>query len=133
MKKTLSVLLPVTGLFLILTAFYSGNPSGTAAAVPGDTFTIPEDVSVILNDKCFGCHNVDSQSDKAKKKLLIDELEGLSKAKLVGKLGEMGQVVEKSEMPPAKFLEKYPDKALTEDEATRLKTWTDNAAEELMK
>lgn len=133
MKKTLILLLPVSALFIMLTAFYPANPVDSNPSIPGDEFSIPEDVSVILDNKCFGCHNVEAKSDKAKKKLLIDQMGELSKSKLVAKLGDIGKVIEKNEMPPSKFLENYPDKALTEDETKKLKAWTDSAAEELMK
>ena len=36
-------------------------------------------------------------------------------------------------MPPEKFLAKYPDKALTEDEAKRLMDWANETADGLMK
>lgn len=132
MKKHLIVLLPVAAFLLMLTAF---QPTQTTEAnfLPGDDFSIPDDVSAILDKSCFGCHNVDAKSDKSKDKLMIDKLGKLSKAKLVGKLGEISEVVEKNEMPPEKFLAKYPDKALTEDEAKVLKDWADETAEALMK
>jgi len=133
MKKTLIFILPVAAFFLILTAFQSVNNSPAVIAAPGDDFAIPEDVSAIFDKSCFGCHNVESQAEKAQKKLLIDQLGDLSKAKLVGKLGEIGEVVEKNEMPPEKFLAKYPDKALTEEEVKRLVEWSESAANELMK
>jgi hypothetical protein len=133
MKRALLIFLPAAALMLILTSFQSGDRNYSQPPVPGDDFVIPEDVSAIFDKSCFGCHNVDAQSEKARKKLLIDQLGELSKAKLVGKLGEIGDVVSKNEMPPEKFLQKYPDKALTEEESIRLVEWTEEAANDLMK
>ena len=133
MKKTLIFILAVAALFLILTAFQTASHTAAGVAVSGDEFAVPEDVSAIFDKSCFGCHNVESQAEKAQKKLLIDQLGDLSKAKLVGKLGEIGEVVQKNEMPPEKFLAKYPDKALTEEEAKRLVEWTESAANDLLK
>ena len=133
MKKNLIVLIPVTAIFIMLTAFHDGNQFQLQPLAPGDNLTIPEDVSSIFDKSCFGCHNVDAESDKSKKKLLIDKLGDLSKAKLVAKLGEISEVVEQNEMPPEKFLAKYPDKALTKEEAQRLKEWADGVVEELLK
>lgn len=96
-------------------------------------FAIPEDVEVILQESCYGCHNEEAQSDKSKKGLLIDKLPELSKSKLVGKLDGIAETVKNNEMPPEKFLTKYPDKKLTEDEAKRLIEWANGTAEELMK
>jgi len=133
MKKNLVLLLPAVGFFLILTAFSYMDRTPSKMEPTPEEFTIPDDVSAIFDKSCFGCHNSESQADKAKKKLLIDQLSTLSKAKLVGKLGEIGEVVEKNEMPPEKFRAKYPENALTDEESKRLKEWTDTAAEELLK
>jgi mono/diheme cytochrome c family protein len=133
MKNRLIVLLPAIALSIILTAFITENKPSPRSYFQEDGFTIPEDVNAIFDKSCFGCHNSESDSDKAKDKLTIDKLGELSKAKLVGKLGEIGEVVGKNEMPPEKFLAKYPDKALTGEEAKRLSEWTETAAEELLK
>jgi len=141
MKKTgMIIWLPLTVLFFISTAFISfqSSPILPKASLmensgPEEGFVIPEDVNQIFEKSCFGCHNVESSSDKAKKKLLIDQLAELSKTKLVAKLDDIGEVVAENEMPPEKFLAKYPDKALTEDEANRLKNWANEAMEGLMK
>jgi len=131
MKKFHIILLSAVALFFVVTAFEINEQSPSYVPAGGD-FAIPEDVQSILDKSCFGCHNVDAKSDKSKKKLMIDKLSGLSKAKLVGKLGEISEVVEANDMPPEKFLEKYPDKALTKEEAKILTQWADNAAEKLM-
>jgi len=99
----------------------------------GEKLEIPSDIQDIFDKSCFGCHNADTKNDKGKKKLMIDKLSDLSKAKLVGKLDEIAEVVEENEMPPEKFLKKYPDNKLTEEEAKKLVDWANNLAEELMK
>jgi hypothetical protein len=96
-------------------------------------FVIPEDINKIFDKSCFGCHNSESSNEKGKKKLMIDKMEELSKAKLVGKLGEIAEVVEENDMPPKKFLAKYPDKALVEEESKRLVSWANEEADALMK
>ena len=118
---------------MILTSFQTAEPNQAAPASQDEEFVIPEDISAIFDKSCFGCHNADADSEKARKKLMIDKLGELSKAKLVGKLGEIGDVVGKNEMPPEKFLQKYPDKTLTEQESIRLVEWTEEAANNLMK
>jgi len=134
MKKTgITIWLPLAVLFFISTAFISFQTTHIQNPDPAEGFAIPEDVNQIFEKSCFGCHNVEASSDKAKKKLLIDQLADLSKAKLVAKLGNIGEVVEENEMPPEKFLAKYPDNALTEDETKRLKEWAQEAADGLMK
>lgn len=142
MKKTgIIIWIPLTVVvFFLSTAFISFQSSPILPRVslrenpePEEGFVIPEDVNQIFEKSCTGCHNIESSSDKAKKKLLIDRLSELSKAKLVAKLDEIGEVVAENEMPPEKFLVEYPDKALTEDETKRLKEWANEAVEGLMK
>ena len=52
-------------------------------------------------------------------------------ARTVGK-GKMGEVIEEGKMPPKKFLEKNPDKKLTEDQTKLLLEWTKTESERLM-
>ncbi len=128
-------------VFFISTAFVSFQSSAVLPKVtslqenpvPEEGFAVPEDVQKIFESSCFGCHNVESSSEKAQKKFLVAQLPDLSKVKLISKLGDISEVIEENEMPPKKFLAKYPDKALTENEAKRLKEWADQSAEELMK
>ncbi len=63
--------------------------------LPKQHLEIPEDIQNILDKSCFGCHNVDATSDKAKKKLLIDQMHELSKIKLVAALGDIRETVER--------------------------------------
>lgn len=133
MKKNLLIYAAMAVVFLVFSAFQFMNTSHVVYENGGDKFSIPEDVNTILEESCFGCHNSEAQSDKAKKKLMIDQMGDLSSAKLVGQLSDISEVVENKDMPPEKFLEKYPDKALSEEAAKRLKEWADQTAEELMK
>jgi hypothetical protein len=132
-KIGILLLLPASAiLFLVLNAFELKSVYLNQATSPEETLVIPEEINLILDKSCFGCHNTESTSDKAKNKLLLDELTGLSKAKLIGKLGEMAETVKENEMPPKKFLENYPDKALTAEERQKLTEWAEKAADQLL-
>ena len=137
MKKgnnSIFVLLPVIGFtFVLFTAFSNFNSKVSSNPAPEEKFVIPEEINTIIEKSCFGCHNMESTNEKATEKLLIDKLSELSKAKLVAKLDNIAEIVGKNEMPPVKFLAKYPDKALTKEEAKQLKEWAAAASEELMK
>ena len=134
MKKIKTIIwIPLVVVFFISTAFVSFKSATIPNSNPEEGFAIPEDVNLIFEKSCFGCHNMEASSDKAKKKLLIDQLGDLSKSKLVGKLGAIEEALEEKEMPPEKFLAKYPDKALTDNETKRLIEWASKTAEDLMK
>lgn len=133
MKNARIITLSVFTLAIAFLMSFTIPEKETIATPEGDKFEIPSDIQDIFDKSCFGCHNTDTQNDKGKKKLMIDKLANLSKAKLVGKLDGIIEAVKENEMPPEKFLEKYPDNKLTEEEAKKLMDWANNSAEELMK
>lgn len=114
-------------LFAAMLATAVENP---AKAKPLD---MPDDVKAVIEKSCFGCHNTDSKNDKAKDKLDLKTLGDLDKPKMIHALKEISEVVEENDMPPAKFLERFPDKKLTDDEKKILMGWADSQAKSLMK
>ncbi len=110
--------------------------TGTGYEMPSDkvglpAYDVPDDVQEIIDNSCYGCHNTDSKSTKGKMKLNFDKLSDLKQSKQIGKLMKISKVVKNGKMPTKKFVEKYPDKKLTDDETTLLVTWADNMAVEL--
>ena len=126
-KSTVIFSLLLLGMMILVQSYTLPEPS----ASPSEDIDIPENVKVILDNKCFGCHNVEAKSDKAKEKLLLDKLSDLSKVELIGALGEIHEVVVEGEMPPEKFLERKPEGALTDEEAKLLADWAEKAADAL--
>ena len=92
----------------------------------------PENVKSIIDDKCYGCHSEKGKSEKAKDKLMWDELSGLSKIKMISKLVDITEVIDEGEMPPEKFLNEHPEKKLTDEEASVLREWANSSAEKLL-
>lgn len=93
---------------------------------------LPEHVKSIIDQSCFQCHNADSQNEKAREALDFKSLDGLSKVKKITTLNEIAEVVEKGEMPPKKFLEKFPDKKLSDDQTKALTEWSKKEIETLL-
>ncbi len=96
-------------------------------------FEIPEDIQPIIEQSCFGCHNTESNNDKAKKKLLFDKLGELKTYKLVGKLADMADILKEGDMPPKKAIEKFPEIKLSGKDRKTLINWADKTAESLTK
>ena len=128
MNKFLSFL--VVGLVSIaaLTSFSIREKSNIPV---GEKFEIPENINEIFKNSCYGCHNSESKNEKGREVLMIDELANLKKAKLAAKLNKIAEVTAEAEMPPEKFLNKYPDKALSEEDAKTLIDWAKASAEAL--
>lgn len=115
---------------MLLVAFgfkVSNNPTNSAASETS------EEVKAVIQNKCFGCHNTDSKNDKAKEKLDFKTLEALSGPDKVKAFREIADEVKDEEMPPKKFLERFPDKALTKDEHELLMSWAKEEAKNAMK
>jgi len=55
----------------------------------------------------------------------------MKKRKIIVALNEIANTVADKNMPPRKFLKKFPDKALTKKEAKRLVAWAEDSADKL--
>lgn len=93
---------------------------------------MPENVKAVVEKSCFGCHNTDSRNEDAKEDLDFKTLNDLSLIKKIGTLRDIAEVVEEDEMPPKKFLERYPDRAATDEEKEMLVTWVKKEAQKLI-
>jgi uncharacterized membrane protein len=121
---------PISLLVFLFAAMFA---TATENPVKAKALDMPDDVKAVIEKSCFGCHNTDSKNDKAKDKLDLKTLGDLDKPKMIHALKEISEVVEENDMPPAKFLEKFPDKKLTDDEKKLLMNWADSQAKSLMK
>ena len=93
---------------------------------------IPKHVKSIIDHSCFDCHNADSNNEKAREALDFKSIDKLGKVKKITTYKEISEVVEKGEMPPKKFLEKNPDKKLTEEQAKTLSDWSKKEIDTLL-
>lgn len=118
---------------LIVLLFTSVSASAGDKPQPLKPVNMPDDVKTLIDKSCFGCHNTDSKNDKAKEKLDLKTIDSLDKTKMIHALKKISETLEEGEMPPAKFLEKFPDKALTDAEKKTLMSWAKNEAKSLMK
>lgn len=95
--------------------------------------TFPTDVKAVIDNKCYGCHSLESRSDDAKKKLFWDSIPLYPKDRQIEVLDDISEVLEKGEMPPEKFLEKFPEAAISPEQSALIKSWAETTADELMK
>ena len=102
-------------------------------AANDESAEMPEKVQVVVDKSCFGCHNTGSKNDDAKEKLDFKKLEGLSLIKKVSAYKNIEEAVEENEMPPKKFLERRPEKKLTDAEKKILMDWAKAEATALVK
>ena len=93
---------------------------------------MPEDISKILNNSCYGCHSAGAKSGDAVKALDFKKWEEYSATRKVAKLNGIKEVLKEDFMPPEKFLKKYPEKALSDEEKDRITGWADGEIAKLM-
>ena len=91
------------------------------------------EVKALVDKTCFGCHNVNSRNQEAKDKLNFSTFDELSKMQKIGKLKDISKAVKEGEMPPKKFLERNPDKKLTDAEVKLLTDWVKTETKALKK
>lgn len=93
-------------------------------------YSVPDSVQVVLNRSCLPCHGSDG-STKARVKWKYEKMSDYSKSKLVSKYIKIFEKVDEGKMPPAKDIKKHPERALSAEEKTLLKSWAEGAAVEL--
>jgi hypothetical protein len=125
MKKILSGI--VVSLILATTINASDK-----AEVNENEMKMPENVKAVVEKSCFGCHNTDSRNEDAKEDLDFKTLNDLSLIKKIGTLRDIAEVVEEDEMPPKKFLDRYPDRAPTDEEKEILVSWVKKEVQKLI-
>jgi hypothetical protein len=116
MKKVLfsSMLLIAAALAVMAFTFPSLNTSNPPQVKLASIF--PENVQKIIENSCYDCHSDLSSNVKAKAKLDFSGWDKLSDAKKVAKMQDINDVVAKGDMPPGKYVEKFPDRALTAEQ-----------------
>lgn len=120
-----------TTIFVLLLFVSTVLKASEKTPVKGE-ITMPENIKAIVDKSCFGCHNTDSRNEDAKEDLDFKTLNGLTKVQQIGALRHIGEVLEKSEMPPKQFLERFPDRALSEEESNLLAEWVKKEAAALI-
>lgn len=129
-KNILYVLLP----FMAIILFVAAQQYTPVVTSPPEDIELgwPDDVMALLERSCFNCHTNDGSSTKAKDALNFSNWEEYKLTKKIGRLNEISEEVKEKKMPPEKYLDKYPDKALTDEEIGILTNWANDEAEKLM-
>lgn len=121
-KIIIPFILLITLIFFSFTKDLNEDYMNTSAIIP---LEIPAEVKAVLDNKCMGCHSNDAKGGKSKMKMNFDKFTNgeYSTGKTISKLGKITKQLDKGKMPPKKYLDKYPDKKLTEEENQLLLNW----------
>lgn len=92
----------------------------------------PENVAKILENSCFDCHSDASSNEKALAKMNLSKWNDLSAAKKVGRLQDIEDILKKGDMPPAKYVAKYPDHAPSQEQKDIIIKWAEAESDKLL-
>ena len=127
----MGIIISIFGLFSFRTGGSdSASRDLTYLREGGSEFTVPGNVKEILDKSCLPCHGADGNG-KAKMKWNYAKMQEMKPSKMVGKLSKIVSKVESGKMPTAKFIEKYPDKKLTEADKKALIGWANGLIKDL--
>lgn len=131
MKKIIFYsLMPVMMIIVFVAA---QSPSNVLSHVPDDIdYGWPEEVMSLLEHSCFDCHTKDASNMKAKDALSFTEWGDYKLSKKIGKLNDISEKVKEKKMPPGKYIDKYPDKALSEEGIGVITNWANAEGDKLM-
>ena len=132
MKKSFLSLIGIFAALIVLMAF---TYPGKQASNPQEEQTqalFPEDVQKIFETSCYDCHSDQASNLKAKTKLNFGKWAELSDAKKVGKMEEINDEIKTDKMPPSKYIEKYPDHALSQEHKDIVDKWVKEETAKLM-
>lgn len=118
---------------VLLAAFFALSFYASGSDNPPASNPMPDNVKAIIQNSCFGCHNTNSKNEDGKEALDFKKLDNLSMIKQISAYTDIKEVLEEGEMPPKKFLEKKPEKKLSDEQTKILLDWSKKAAEELVK
>jgi hypothetical protein len=124
--------------FVVVSGFaffnFTSHPQISLNQTPdGETWAMPENVKTVIDNSCYGCHHSESKNVKGRLKLNFDHFgKEYSAVKSASKMKEILEVVEAGDMPPKKFLDNNPDKALTDDNKKLIADWAKAEGEKFM-
>lgn len=122
--KNLKHLVPVgfIAMVLALIALVPAEGFGQGKTKEQTLAAFPQPVSGVFANSCVGCHN-DMSKGKAKEFLNFSEWDKLTAKDKKKTSKSIAKMVRKGVMPPAGFLEKVPQAALTAEQTKCIYDW----------
>jgi uncharacterized membrane protein len=132
MKKVFLYSIAIIAVSLAFMAFTFTSYNTTLSPQEEVKSGFPEDVQEIITTSCYDCHSTEGSNIKAKSKLNFSKWNDYSSAKKVGKLEGINETIKENDMPPGKYLNKHPDRALTDEQKELVYKWVTEETNKLM-
>lgn len=134
-KQTLSFIVSIFAIIAFMAFIYPAKPAENKNANPPQERVkspFPENIAKLFENSCFDCHSDASSNEKALAKMNLSKWNDLSTAKKVGKLQDIQDILKKGDMPPAKYVAKYPDRAPSQEQKDIIIKWAGEESDRLM-
>jgi len=95
--------------------------------IPG----FPEEIMKIVINSCYDCHSTESESQMAKIILDFYKWDEYKTSKKVQLLNKMDEAINDKIMPPKKYLDKNPEKVLTDEQIELFSKWAKEESDKL--
>jgi len=92
----------------------------------------PENVAKVLETSCYDCHSDASSNVKSVGKLNFSKWNDLTDAQKVGKMQDIIDITKKGDMPPAKYVTNYPDRAPSQEQKDTIIKWATEESDKLI-
>jgi mono/diheme cytochrome c family protein len=119
-----------TAMLLLFAQRYQ-RASGFPTVNHGQGF--PEEILTIFTNSCFDCHTAGSQNKMANFALDFKGWDDYKDAKKAQLLIKIDKEVSEKNMPPKKYLERNPGKALTDEQVELISKWAKEESNNLSK
>ncbi len=92
----------------------------------------PEEIEKVFANSCYDCHTAGARSEKALMKLNFSTWDELKASKKLHKMDEIVEEIVEESMPPEKYLNRFPDKALTKEQVKLVKKWAKTESDKIL-
>jgi len=124
-----TILIILTSVLLYSFQFKLIQTSDSKDIIPTPGF--PEEIMKIVTNSCYDCHTSNSQNKMASIAMDFLKWNEYKTSKKVNLLNKIYEEVSGRNMPPSKYLDKFPDKVLTEDQIKLLSEWAKEESQKL--
>lgn len=118
----------ISAVFVSLVLCMTGSSCSRSQGDGTVSISIPENVQAIIDTSCYQCHSAQGQSAAVRQKLDFDTLDQQDASQAIRKMVGIQETVERGRMPPKRYTDQFPERALSETDKGVLLKWAKETA-----
>lgn len=134
-KVNLPISVSVIAVSALMAFIYPSSPPATGNPNPPQEKVVspfPENIDKLFESSCFDCHSDKSSNEKALEKMDLSKYTELTPVKKISILQDIADILKKGKMPPAKYVDKYPDRAPSQEQKDTIIKWAEDEADKIL-